>query len=122
VHRIIEERKKAMRAVLIDPVARSFTEVEYDGDYKSIYKHLECDLFDVVFTEFGDVYVDDEGLLKPDQKFFYLEGMSQPLAGRGLVFGLVDDDGNTTPATVSIEELELNVKFLTPQKVMELFS
>ena len=111
-----------MRAILIDPTERSFTKVDYNGDWKTIAPILGCELFDVVYTDFGDVYVDDEGLLKPDQKFFHLRGMPQPLAGRGLVFGPVDEDGDTTPATISIEELELKVKFMTPQKVMEMFS
>lgn len=110
-----------MRAILIDPVARSFTEVDYNGDWKTISKHLGCELFDIVFTELGDVYVDDEGLFVPDQKFFMIEGC-QPLAGRGLVFGRVDDEGDTTPATVSIEELEQKVKFLNAIGVMEMFA
>lgn len=109
-----------MRAILIDPVERSFTEVDYDGDYKSIYYHLGCDLFDVVFTEMGDIYVDDEGLLKPNQKFFMVDNIS-PLAGKGLVFGRVDDDGNTTEATVTIKELEKKVKFLDVSTVMGMF-
>jgi hypothetical protein len=100
-----------MRTVLIDPVARSFTEVDYNGDYKSIYTHLECDLFDVVYTDLGDVYVDDEGLLK-----------GPPLAGRGLVFGPVDEDGNSTEATVSIDELEKKVRFMSAPQVLEMFA
>ena len=99
-----------MRAILIDPIEKSFTEVDYNGDWKTIYKHLDCDLFD------------DEGLMKSDQQFFHIRGMSQPFAGRGLVFGPTDDEGGTTPATISIEELELQVKFMTPKKVMEMFS
>jgi hypothetical protein len=111
-----------MRTVLIDPVARSFTEVDYNGDYKSIYTHLECDMFDVVYTNLGDVYVDDEGLLKGPTKFFYIEGTPQPLAGRGLVFGPVDEDGNSTEATVSIDELEKKVRFMSAPQVLEMFA
>lgn len=111
-----------MRAILIDPTERSLTEVDYNGDWKTISKHLDCELFDVVFTDFGDVYVDDEGLLRQEQKFFMLQGVPYPLAGRGLVFGPVDHDGDTTPATISIEELESKVKFLTPERVKEMFS
>ena len=29
-----------MRAYLIDPVSRSITVVDWDGDYKSIYTHI----------------------------------------------------------------------------------
>ena len=110
-----------MRTILIDPVAHSFTEVEYNGDWKTISKHIGCDLFDVVFTEIGDVYVDDEGLLKPNQKFFVIDGCS-PLAGCGLVFGRVDEEGDTTPATISIEELEKKVIFMDTKSVMDMFN
>lgn len=111
-----------MRTILIDPVERSFTEVDYNGDYKSIYTHIECDTFDIAYSEIGDVYVDDEGLLKAGQKFFWIEGMPQPLAGRGLVFGPVDEEGDSTEATISIDELEKKVRFMDRSAVMEMFS
>jgi hypothetical protein len=111
-----------MRTILIDPVERSFTEVNYDGDFRSIYTHLGCDLFDVVYTDLGDIYVDDEGLLKSPQKFFHIEGLPSPLAGRGLVFGPVDEEGNSTEATVSIDELEKKVRFMSAPQVLEMFA
>jgi hypothetical protein len=111
-----------MRTILIDPYERSFTEVDYDGDYKSIYTHLGCDTFDVVYTDVGDVFVDDEGLLKNPSKFFYIQGTPQPLAGRGLVFGRVDEEGNSTEATVSIDELEKKVRFMSPSQVLDMFA
>lgn len=110
-----------MRTILIDPVTRSFTEVDYNGDWKTIPTHIGCELFDVVYTDVGDVFVDDEGLLKPNQKFFVIDG-STPLAGRGLVFGPVDDEGDSTPATVTIEELEQKVRFLSAQSILDMFS
>jgi len=111
-----------MRTVLIDPVERSFTEIDYDGNYKSIYTHLGCNLFDVVYTDLGDVYVDDEGLLKGSQQFFYIEGIPSPLAGRGLVFGPADEEGNSTEATVSIDELKKKVRFMSAPQVLEMFA
>lgn len=111
-----------MRTILIDPAERSFTEVDYNGDFHSIYDHLKCDTFDVVFTDLGDVYVDDEGLLKGPTKFFHIDGTPQPLAGRGLVFGPVDEDGNSTEATISIDELEKKVRFMSPSQVLEMFA
>lgn len=111
-----------MRTILIDPAKRSFTEVEYNGDFHSIYEHLNCDAFDVVYTDLGDVYVDDEGLLKGPTKFFHIDGTPQPLAGRGLVFGPVDEDGNSTEATISIDELEKKVRFMSAPQVLEMFA
>ena len=106
-----------MRTVLINPEDRSFTEVEYDGNYKSIYKHLNCELFDIVRVDGADIYVDDEGLYNNDY-FFMIDGIEQPLAGRGLVFGIVDDKGHDTPCTLSIDDLEKRVSFTTRQKLM----
>ena len=110
-----------MRTILINPEDKSFTEIEHDGDYKSIYKHLNCELFDVVRVDDADIYVDDEGLYN-NNYFFMFDGIGQPLAGRGLVFGVVDEEGNDTPCTLSIEDLEKRVSFTTRQKLMaELF-
>lgn len=111
-----------MRAILIDPKERSFTEIDHDtSDYKNIPAALGCDLFDVVRLNDCDIYVDDEGLYNSDY-FFVIDGIHQPLAGRGLVFGVVDDEGNETPCTLNIEDLERRVSFTTRQKLMaELF-
>lgn len=111
-----------MRVILIDPKERSFTELEHDNsDYKNISKALGCDLFDVVRLNDCDIYVDDEGLYNNDF-FFVIDGIEQPLAGRGLVFGVVDEEGNDTPCTLSVEDLEKRVSFTTRQKLMaELF-
>jgi hypothetical protein len=111
-----------MRTILIDPAAKSFTEIEYNGDWRTISDHLDCDLFDIVYTDFGDVYVDDEGLLKPQDHFFLIEGVEQPLAGKGLLFGPADGEGNSTAAQIGIEELEKKVRFLTRHQVMAMFT
>lgn len=109
-----------MRAVLIDPVARKVTEVEYSGKYTHIYEllsdpdsGLNVGTFDLVMFEFDDVphhlYVDGEGLLKDPKYFFLLAPYQQPLAGRGLILGeLGDDDG---PATASLDEVTRRARF-----------
>lgn len=111
-----------MKTILIDPKERSFTEINHDNsDYKNISRALGCDLFDVVRLDDCDIYVDDEGLYNNDY-FFIIDGIEQPLAGRGLVFGVVDDEGENTPCTLSIEDLEKRVRFTTRQALMaELF-
>jgi hypothetical protein len=53
-----------MRAILLDAKTRTVSEVDYDGDYKSIYGLIGCQCFTVVQLGNGDdLYVDDEGLL-----------------------------------------------------------
>lgn len=85
-------------AVLIDPATRSITEVEYDGDYKSIYKLIGASCFDVVRIDRDDtIFVDDEGLLNGKGMrtgFFVYGNYPQPLAGKGLVLG-TDEEGES---------------------------
>lgn len=114
-----------MRAILIDAVERTVREVDYTGRLDSAYKMLRCDLVDIVSlpnldTGEGDslhsMLVDDEGLLKreddPDAPFFMFRN-GWALAGSGLVIGPVDDDGETTAATLTVEEVARNVAFAT---------
>lgn len=101
-----------MKAFLIDPFERAITEVEYSGNYRDIYTLCQYDTFDVVtFNKHLDgVFVDDEGLFKPDQAFFSIADYPQPLAGRGLVLGC-DEEGASVAPTVTLEELEELVTF-----------
>lgn len=107
-----------LRTILIDPENRSFTEIEYSGDYRDIYEYIDADTFDVVYSRFGDIFVDDEGLLKEPEYFFEIDGVDQPLAGKGLLFGRADDEGNSTSSTMTIDDLEKVVRFTTRQKLI----
>lgn len=101
-----------MRAILIDPINRIITEVQYSGVYTNIYDHIEAQYFDIVRISVDeDLYVDDEGLLKPN-KYFYVSTYSpnQPLAGKGLVLGRKGEDAVATKLTV--EQVQRMVSFL----------
>ena len=67
--------------------------------YKDYYKLGGFDLFDVVNVEWnGDpisIYVDDEGLFKPNNYGRMVEGYPQPLFGTLIIAGGVDDEGET---------------------------
>jgi len=115
-----------MRAVLIDPFASTITEVDYDGDYKSIYglisgpnhygDEIAVDTFDVVggWGPKGrdDLYVDDNGLFQSGQVFFTLDGYHQPLAGRALVLSH-DDEGESIASDLDLDWARARVKFWT---------
>ena len=96
-----------MNAYLIDPFAKTVTEVEYGGNYQEIYQLIDCDTFDVVrINNKGDaIFVDDEGLIngKP-QAFFMYQDYPQPITGKGLVLGS-DTEGETTAPRISFDEL-----------------
>jgi hypothetical protein len=103
--------EKKLKGILIDPVAKTLTEVIHNGNFRQIYKFIECDTFTVVqIDEINCIYVDDEGLLNNPRYFFNYKGYDQPLAGRGLVLG-VDREGPTIGTNLTIEELTPLISF-----------
>lgn len=89
-----------MRAFLIDPNNQTITEVDYSGDYKQIYDLIDCHTFDVVYVDENHcIYVDDEGLMKPNLFFWFEDLMPTPLAGKALLLG---EDGKD--ATLALPE------------------
>jgi hypothetical protein len=111
-----------MKAILIDVNNEAISEIELSNDYTEIYKHLKCDTFTCVVPEgISDaIYVDDEGLLKVDllTKFFLYNGYPQPLAGNGLILGTDMETGESISTSLSISEVQNNVKFLDIIEVM----
>lgn len=112
-----------MIGYLINSLDRTITRVPYDGDYKSIYALIGCDLFDVVRMKNGDaIYVDDEGLLKEDENlgWFTLKGASFALRGNGLVLGTDEDGDSVSPAT-DFDEFVKQVLFLSAEDLRQQF-
>lgn len=99
--------------LLIDPFEKTISPVYYDGELSSLYALLGCSTVAVVpCGSRYDLIVDDEGLYKPDQKFFLCGDFShQPLAGKALAVS-VDDIGNTIPPRITLEELEARILFV----------
>jgi len=105
-------------AFLIDPFECSIRQVKYSGDFHDIYKHIECDCYDVArINDKGDgIFIDDEGLFKGKQAFFWPTGRYEPLAGRGLVLGC-DDEGESVAPSITLDELKKMIAFVTPAKL-----
>ena len=107
-----------MRAFLIDPYALDITEVQYNGDYKTIYKLIDADIFTcVTFNEEEDtIFIDDEGMINgKEQAFFRVVGTpsgdSYPLVGKGLVLG-TNEDGESVEPKVTLEKLRKQIQFI----------
>lgn len=103
-----------MRAILIDTPNKRLVEVDYDGDYKSIYKLIKADCFTVVYIDpsvMPDcVFVDDEGLINGNPHgWFKINTYDQPLRGYGLVLGT--DAGESVEPNTTIEALQKRVTF-----------
>lgn len=102
-----------MKAYLINPELCAVEEVEHDGSLESIYQFTNTDVVDAArFNDVGDcVYIDDEGLLRPNRFFFAIDGYPQPLAGNGLVLGC-NAEGDSQAPIVTLEWVRANTCFL----------
>ena len=98
--------------LLINPYDKTVSPVYYDGELSSLYAMLQCSTVSVVpCGSRYDLFVDDEGLFKPDQKFFLCGDFPhQPLAGMALAVS-VDEHGNTVPPRITLDELEARILF-----------
>lgn len=114
-----------MRVVLIDPWTKTVTEADMPPGIEAIYAFLTSrgeklvDDFNVVqVAQHVSLYVDGEGFLKPNQPVWHILGYSTanrplPLAGKGILFGGVDAEGNDVglPAYISRQFCEDAVTF-----------
>jgi hypothetical protein len=100
-----------MRAILVDPAARTVTEVDYCGgdDPRHICALIGAESLDSGrLATFDGVqalaFVDDSGLLRSNACFRF-EGYAHPLAGKALILGC-DRFGNTVACPLTREEVE----------------
>ena len=102
-----------MKAILINPHEKIITEVEYSGNYKEIYSFIDCRTFDCVrLTPHEDMYIDDEGLLIDNQRYFRLLGTSlNNFAGKALLLSH-DDEGKTTATNWTLQNVKNMVEWL----------
>ena len=111
-----------MKAYLIDPFEKSVAQVEYDGNYKNIYKLIDASMFDAaeINNDLDVVMVDDEGLFVPLslQEYFYLRGLPRPFAGKGLVLG-TDPEGESCAPRISLEYLRSLVLWPSKAQIKE---
>lgn len=111
-----------MRAVLIDPEARTITEVsDTNWALRRMYEALTfdhrspCD--DVNSVHLGGrgddvLWVDGEGFIRPERpaQVWRWDGYGGVLCGRGLILGL-DGAGNTIHATLTLAEVAAHVSW-----------
>jgi hypothetical protein len=107
-----------MKAILINSIEQTVTEIEYSGNWRDISKLIGCDLFTVVNMGKGDtIFVDDEGLLKDPQYFFKLDTYRSLLAGNGLILGS-DDEGESIACKVTVEEMRSRISFINRETLV----
>lgn len=105
-----------MKALKIDSWSQTITEVEL-GDWKTYAPTIGhgCALFTVAtYLPNGDaLFVDDEGLLRPDQvdRMFKCPWHPEPLAGNGLIIGTGPDGDSADCKSEPTIELADGIKF-----------
>ena len=99
-----------MKGILINPFDTTIKEVVYTGDYREIYDLIDCRSFDCVSLDNeDDMYLDDEGLLVNNQRFFSIKGGNY--GGKALLLSH-DDEGESTATTLTLQEVEDMVEWL----------
>tara|TARA_R100000234_G_C4918642_1_gene143146 strand:- start:275 stop:649 length:375 start_codon:yes stop_codon:yes gene_type:complete len=118
-----------MRAILIDPKHKQIMQIDYNGDYKTIYEHLSFypnaegmthkpRAFDIVRIPVGNdgIYVDDEGLFVPNEDkhwFTYRYNAHEmhqniPLVNRGLIIGC-DENGDSVDCDSTVDSIKSQI-------------
>lgn len=101
-----------MKAILINPFDQTIKETEYTGDYREIYSLVECRTFDCVrLTPHEDMYIDDEGLLIDNQRYFRMLEIGANYAGKALLLSH-DDEGETTATNWTLQDVKDMVEWL----------
>ena len=105
-----------MTGILIDPFLKKLTNVNVGTDHtlQDMYKHMGCSYVETVNYKHlhvvEDIWVDEEGLLKPtgEQRFFKVSNLpylhNGVIAGRGLILGSTRE-GETISSSLTIEEV-----------------
>jgi len=110
-----------MKAYHIDSVKRTITQVEYNG-LGDLHKLLDGHIEVAYLWSNGDcLYVDEEGLLKPNEHFFAIPTLrsDQAFAGSGVIVGReINDTANTAPPTITAAELLGLVEFMDRREVL----
>lgn len=104
-----------MRAILINPTGKAISTVNYDGNFRSIYRLLGCDTFTTLqVSPQTTLFLDDEGLLKANPgPFFAWKGYPQPLAGNGLLLD-TDEVGESVACTMALADVVASVSWVAP--------
>jgi len=101
-----------MKAILINPHEETITEVDYSGNYKEIYSFIDCRTFDCVrLTPHEDMYIDDEGLLIDNQRYFRMVEIGANYGGKALLLSH-DDEGETTATNWTLQDVKDMVEWL----------
>ena len=112
-----------MKAIKIDVVNQTITEIELAPGIDAIYQELDCNLFTCIspigFPPGDAIYIDDEGLLRdPVIGAFSVRGYPQVLSGHGLIIG-TDSEGESISCKCILESIKKAIRFEDPHYLPE---
>ena len=101
-----------MKGILINPFDETIKEVEYTGNWRDISLLIDCELYDIVVLSDEDtMYIDDDGLLKNNNRYFSWDGRN--FEGKGLIIGNRSGEGtDNLNTTFELQEVIDRVEFL----------
>ena len=114
-----------MRAILIDPETKTFTEIQIADDIDGIQKVLRCGRFTTgarplrgsFSIGFDTLYVSDDSLEDREGPRFWFQvdadrdpPSSYPIAGPGLAYG-IDSNGAACDVGINVAELQSRITF-----------
>lgn len=112
------KKGNVMKLIVIDSVKQEVREETVTGESLKAMQDAVGGHIEIAYHfENGDtMFCDEEGLYKGHDTFVWLEGAHQPFAGSCVIAGC-DDEGNTTSAKTSVEEVKRRVQFLSTFEV-----
>jgi hypothetical protein len=113
LYTVINQKRKSMKLIKIDPQNRTVEYVESSGTLADMYRLIDCRMIDVCARQDnGDALtVDDEALyLEPQPAAFMYNGFGR-IHGVALLTGC-DDEGGTAEPVTSLEEATELVQWL----------
>lgn len=104
-----------MRAILINTQTKTISEITIN-DWRDIAPAIgnECTTFacPVTLPNGDDMYIDDEGLYHPYEGGIIMEDWYCPIVGNVVLLNH-DEDGDSTDAVSTIDELYKQIKFVS---------
>lgn len=110
-----------IKAILVDPMAQTITEVETEDSLEAYYKLLDVDCIDIApFWGNNSIVVDDGGMFKAKAMFSYnAHGKQVVLANKCLVVGCYRGSEDFSDVTMTVENVESMIGWLPNDMVPE---
>ena len=108
--------KEEKKIIIIDPVTETVSAGSYSS-YEELYDLGNYDTFAVQMVDYNDdtdkgndLFIDDEGLLKDNQRYFTFVGVGS-FAGRGLLIGTDHKTGESIDTYWTLNQVKRAVSF-----------